>query len=342
MTGISRHDHYPHTDGKRRRAIRRAAGTLAAGWRAADEAPGGLLAALEAASGLAPDDAIDRLLPWLADTGWLRARIGAALSLLAADAFAHPPLRIVGGGGAPGGMILAERGAIRLSLQLLPFETAAPPATALFVPGRAAIRVLVAGGARLTLHHVALTATEEAGAFTAAGAAPCRNDPPRALLDGAMLRLDTARTSFTIAGPGPGPGPGPGRDVLLLELVVQPPSPLPMRSYDPGSGRLIHISASRRDSSFRQMALGLLREMRRRDAASLFAAAVGAADFASRWAAMRDFVALDPAAAFPYLATMAAGDPHPDVRRAAASTLALYSASPASGTTGTGSAACRA
>jgi hypothetical protein len=254
--------------------------------------------------------------------------------LLAADAFARPPLRIVGGGGVPGGMILAERGAIRLSLQLLPFETTAPPATALFVPGRAAIRVLVAGGARLTLHHVALTATEEAGAFTAAGAAPCRNDPPRALLDGAMLRLDTARTSFTIAGPG--------RDVLLLELVVQPPSPLPMRSYDPGSGRLIHVSASRRDSSFRQMALGLLREMRRRDAASLFAAAVGAADFASRWAAMRDFVALDPAAAFPYLATMAAGDPHPDVRRAAASTLALYSASPASGTTGTGSAACRA
>lgn len=334
MTGISRHDHYPHTDGKRRRAIRRAAGTLAAGWRAADEAPGGLLAALEAASGLAPDDAIDRLLPWLADTGWLRARIGAALSLLAADAFARPPLRIGGGGGAPGGMILAERGTIRLSLQLLPFETAAPPATALFVPGRAAIRVLVAGGARLTLHHVALTAIEEAGAFTAAGAAPCRNDPPRALLDGAMLRLDTAWTSFTIAGPG--------RDVLLLELAVQPPSPLPMRSYDPGSGRLVHVAASRRDSSFRQMALGLLREMGRRDAASLFAAAVGAADFASRWAAMRDFVALDPAAAFPYLATMAAGDPHPDVRRAAAATLALYSASPASGTTGTGGAACRA
>ncbi|UNU41785.1 HEAT repeat domain-containing protein [Sphingopyxis sp. YF1] len=337
MTGISRHDHYPHTDGKRRRAIRRAAGTLAAGWRGADEAPGGLLAALEAASDLAPDDAIDRLLPWLADTGWLRARIGAALSLLAADAFARPPLRIVGGGGVPGGMILAERGAIRLSLQLLPFETAAPPATALFVPGRAAIRVLVAGGARLTLHHVALTAIEEAGAFTAAGAAPCRNDPPRALLDGAMLRIDTARTSFTIAGPGP----GPGRDVLLLELVVQPPSPLPMRSYDPGSGRLIHVAASRRDSSFRQMALGLLREMGRRDAASLFAAAVGAADFASRWAAMRDFVALDPAAAFPHLARMAAGDPHPEVRRAAASTLALYPACPANARD-TGSAACRA
>ena len=333
MTATSRHDHYPHADGQRHRAIRRAASALAAGWRTADEAPGGLLADLEAACDASPDDAVDRLLPWLADTRWLRARIGAALALLAADAFARPPLRIVGGGGAAGGVILAECGAIRLSLQLLPFEAGAVPVTALFVPGRAVIRVLAAGGAQLTLHHVAVTAAEEGGTFTAAGAARCRSDPPCALADGAMLRLDTARTSFTIAGAS--------RDVLLLELAVQPPSSLPTRSYDPGSGRLVHVSASRRDSSFRQMALGLLREMACRDAAPLFVAAVGSGDFAVRWAAMRDFVALDPAAAYPHLARMASGDPHPELRRAAVATLALYPASPASGT-GTGDTPCRA
>ncbi|WP_260580800.1 HEAT repeat domain-containing protein [Sphingopyxis sp. PET50] len=243
--------------------------------------------------------------------------------MLAADPFARPPLRIVGGGGGPGGLILAERGAIRLSLQLLPFEAAgAAPATALFVPGRAAIRVLAAGGASLTLHHVILSAEEEACAFAAARAAPCRNGPPCPLAAGDRFDLDTARTSFTIAGAT--------GDVLLLELAVQPPSPLPMRAYDLAGGRLVHASASRRDSSFRQMALALLRTMDRRDAAPLFVEATRAEDFAARWNAMRDLVALDPAIAQPRLAAMAAGDPHPEVRAAAAATLALYSSPPAS------------
>ncbi|WP_179102005.1 HEAT repeat domain-containing protein, partial [Sphingopyxis sp. KK2] len=222
-------------------------------------------------------------------------------------------------GGCPGGLILAEAGAIRLSLQLLPFEAAGTaPTTTLFVPGRAAIRVLAAGGARLVLHHVALSIAEEAGAFTAAGAARCASDPPRPLALGELLDLDTARTSFTIAGAC--------RDVLLLELAVQPPSPLPMRAYDLASGRLAHVAASRRDSSFRQMALALLREMQRRDAAPLFVEATHGQDFAARWSAMRDLAALDPAAAHPRLAAMAAHDPHPEVRAAAAATLALYAA----------------
>lgn len=312
----SRHDHYPRADVPRTAAIRVAASDLAAAWRIGDTAPTGLLTALAAASDAEPDQAIARLRPWLADPRWLGIRLAEALALLAADPFARPPLRIVGGGGGPGGLILAECGAIRLSLQLLPFEAAAAPTTALFVPGRAAIRVLAAGGARLTLHHVALSAAEEGGAFTAAGASPCRSDPPRALVAGDMLDLDTARTSFTITGAT--------GDVLLLELAVQPPSPLPMRTYELVSRRLTHLSASRRDSSFRAMALALLREMDRRDAAPLFVEATLAEDFAARWSAMRDLVALDPATARPRLADMATSDPHPEVRRAAVATLALF------------------
>lgn len=312
----SRHDHYPCADALRTAAIRATASDLAAAWRIGDTAPTGLLTAFAAASDAEPDQAIARLRPWLADPRWLGARLAEALALLAVDPFARPPLRIVGGGGGPGGLILAECGAIRLSLQLLPFEATAPPTTALFVPGRAAIRVLAAGGARLTLHHVALSAAEEAGAFTAAGASPCRSDPPRALAAGDMFDLDTARTSFTIAGAT--------GDVLLLELAVQPPSPLPMRTYELVSRRLTHLSASRRDSSFRAMTLALLREMDRRDAAPLFVEATLAEDFAARWSAMRDFVALDPATARLRLADMATSDPHPEVRRAAVATLALF------------------
>lgn len=302
--------------------MRAAEADLAARWRRDDARPAGLAAALAVADTRAdtdPGGALAHLRPWLAGTDWLSARFAGALELLAADPFARPPLAIAGTGGGPGGLILAERGCVRLSLQLLPFEAGgAAPATALFVPGRAAIRILAAGGARLTLHHTALSAAEEAGAFTKAGAAACTSDPPRPLVTGELLELDTARTAFTLAGAS--------SDILLLDLAVRPPSPLPVRAYDVENGRLVHVAASRRDSSFRQMALALLRAMERRTAAPLFLAATTVEDFAARWSAMRDLVALAPAAARPRLIDMAATDPHPEVRAAAAATLALFAA----------------
>src|SRR3546814_7484472 len=84
------------------------------------------------------------------------------------------------------------------------------------------------------------------------------------------------------------------------------------------------------------MALTLLRHLGRTDAAPLFAAETKAGDFAARWNAMREFVALDPAAAAPHLAVMAAGDPHPEVRRAAQATLALLTPLPLAGGVGGG------
>ena len=315
----SRHDHFPRADTAPPIAIRRAAGDLDAAWTTADGAPDGLLAAIDALAEAAPDVAIAHLLPWLTDTRWLRERLDAALALLAADPFARPPLRPVGGAnGGPGGLVLADRGAIRLTLQLWPFATHRPAAgPALFVPGRTALHILASGGAQLCEHRVAVRAAEEAGGFTASAAAPCHSIPPRPLRTGETLRLDTARQSFTLA-------PGHG-DVLLLELTVQPLSPLPIRAYDIASGHLLHVAASRRDSSFRQMALALLRQLGRTDAAPLFVAETASPDFAARWHAMRELVALDPTAARRPLAQMAAHDPHPEVRRAAAATGAMLS-----------------
>lgn len=299
--------------------MRRAVASLDAAWNVADAAPDGLTAAIEALADAPAEIAVARLLPWLSDTGWLCGRIDAALALMAADPFARPPLRPVGGGeSGPGGLILAERGAIRLTLQLRPFAArAAAPTSVVFVPGRAAIRVLRCGGALLYAHDVPVSAAEEDGEFTAKQAAPCQSFSPRPLREGETLLLDTGRQSFTLAG-------GDG-DVLLLELAIQPSSRLPIRAYDLASGGLTHVSASRRDSSFRQMALALLRHLGRTDAAPLFVAETASEDFAARWTAMRELVALDSAAALPHLKAMAAADPHPEVRRAAAATYALIS-----------------
>lgn len=312
--------------------MRRAASDLDAAWAAADRAPGGLVAAIDALADAPPDVAIARLLPWLSDGDWLRARIDAALALLAADPFARPPLRLVGGGdGGAGGLVLADRGAIRLTLQVRPDPAKAPPpATAIFVPGRAALYILADGGASITLHDVAVSRAEEGGAFTASAAAPCGPRAPRPLRTGETLVLDTARQSFTLGAGGAGGTGGAGEaassgDVLLFELAVQPRSRLPIRAYDIASGRLARVSASRRDSSFRAMALALLRELGRTDAAPLFAAEAASEDFAARWTAMRELAVLDAAAARPLLAVMATADPHPEVRRAAAATHPLLS-----------------
>lgn len=310
----SRHDHFAHSA-----ASRCAAETLAARWRAEDASPDAPLAPLtRMALGAPAADELADLLGRLVGSAWLAARLDAALALLAADPFARPPVRSVGGGDGACGLILAEQGAVRLSLQLHRFGSAPAAAAAIFfVPGAAAFHVLSAGGALFQQYEVAVSAAEEAGAFTAKGAAPCHSQPPRPLAAGEGFALDTARASFSLTRAS--------GDIVLLELAAQPPSPLPVRAYDPASGRLLHVAASRRDSSFRTMALTLLRHMGRRDAASLFAEAAQADDFAGRWLAMREYCALDPVAARPTLIRMAEGDPHPEVRRAAAATLALLS-----------------
>lgn len=327
MTAMpSRHDHFSCVDPARRRRIRAAVTALDTAWRAADAAPDGLLTAIDALADAPADIAVVRLLPWLADTAWLRNRIDAALALLMVDPFARPPLRSEGGGdGGAGGLILIDRGAIRLTLAVRPADrgVAAAHGTT-FVPGRAAIRILADGGASIVLHEVAVSAAEEAGGWTSAAAALCRSGSPRRLRTGETLHFDTARQSYSLGGAG--------RDVLLLELTVQPPSLLPIRRYDIASGRLAHVSASCRDSSFRVMALSLLRHFGRTDAAPLFAAETETADFAARWHAMRELIALDPAAARSRLAAMAADDPHPEVRRAAVATQTLVF--PPSGETG--------
>ena len=333
---LSRHDHFPRADVARRGTMRQAVADLEAAWAAADAAPDGLMAAIDALADVPADIAVARLLPWLSDTRWLCGRLDAAQALMAADPFVRPPLRPVGGGGGDcGGLILAERGAIRLTLQLRPFAASATaPTSALFVPGHAALRVLRSGGALLCEHRVAVSPAEDVGQFTAATAAPCHSQPPRPLREGETILLDTARQSFSLAG-------GDG-DVLLLELTVQPPSRLPIRAYDLASGRLTHVSASRRDSSFRQMALALLRHLGRTDAAPLFVAETASEDFAARWHAMRELIALDAAAARAPLARMAASDPHPEGRRAAAATLALFTPLPLAGGVGGGAVSSKA
>jgi hypothetical protein len=311
----SRHDHYPRGHAELRRAMQHDALALESQWRAEDEGPGGIFAAMDRVAAAAPDAIFAALAPWLADTSWAQHRLSEALALCATHPFAMPPLRIFSGG-ALSGLILAERLPITLSLMIRPFNQPAPRApSVIFSPGHGLTRIIRSGGASISRYYVALSADELAGGFRAAAAAPLERGESGPVTDGTMIRVDQQRESFNLTT-------GSG-DLVMLQLFVHRPSRVPMREYDPDSRRLVRVAAAGRATSFRQMGLAVLRAFGRSDAAPLFAAALADDDFAMRWQVMREFLALAPDAALPHLAAMDEADPHAEVRAAAAATLAL-------------------
>ncbi len=314
MLPRSRHDHYPRADLARRAAIRAATAALADDWLAKDSAPDGLLTAMAAVRAAPPAAIFAALRPWLTDLGWLESRLDSAARLAGADPFAVPPLRAFGDMGF-GGLMLAECGPMNLSLLVRSWNMTEPPASVTFRPGHVLTRIVRSGGARALHYRAALTEPERAGQFVAARTAPCNLVGETALVAGTSFATDKSGEAFLVVG-------GDG-DVVLLQLSVAVPSPVPTRCYAANDGRLLRTAASSPQGSFQQMALSLLRMMGRRDAAPQFAAALATDDFAARWQSMRELVALDALAARPHLAAMAAGDPHPEVRAAAAATLTI-------------------
>lgn len=286
--------------------------------RAQDAGAGGLVAAMTALAEAraAPDAIFAALAPWLDDGEWVAARLAALTAFAASDPFAMPPVRIFGGGGVLGGLILAEVPPITLSLMVRPFDqSGAAGGSIIFSPGQGQTRIIRSGGARIRRYRVALSPEERGGGFRIGSAARAEQIEERALADGEVIRTDQQCESFTLRG-------GDG-DIVMLQLFVHQSSRVPMREYDPASGQIIKLAAAARATSFRQMGLAVLRAFGRRDAAPLFAAALDDSDFAMRWQVMREWIALDTAAALPHLTRLAAGDPHPEVRAAAAATLRM-------------------
>lgn len=270
---------------------------------------------MEHLSGAHPDRIFAHLAPYMTDHCWVQQRLRAAIWLCAADAFARPPLRVFSGNGLSG-LILAEVAPITLSLMIRPFNHPAPrDPSVIFSPGHGLTQIVRSGGAGIRRYRVRLSEEELAGKFRRATAAPLEDMGQAQLADGDQIRVDQQTESFNLT-------PGDS-DLVMLQLFVHATSRVPMREYNPATGRLIRAAAAGRATSFRQMGLAVLRAFGRTDAAPHFVAAVGDDDFAMRWQAMRELVALDPQSALPHLSTMAADDPHPEVRAAAQATLTI-------------------
>ncbi|MEY4269530.1 MAG: hypothetical protein RLZZ58_746 [Pseudomonadota bacterium] len=308
---------FPRDDAPRRARLNQLANELDARWQARRTGGDSPLAVMARVAHAAPDVVFDAMAPHFADHRWVAAMLEEALTAMRADPFASPPLRAFQGG-AMIGVVLAEAGPVTLSVMIRRWDSApapaprpglTPPDAVMFSGGHGMTGFIDPGGATITHYAATLSEAERAGIYVAAAARPCRCTGAAPARAGDVIRVDQVVQSFNLSG-------GTG-DTVMLQLFVAGPCAVPMREHDAATGALRRLASTARAHSFRQMTLAMLRTMHRRDAAPLFAAALDEPDFALRWQVMREFVALDPAAALPHLAAMASADPHPELRRCA-------------------------
>jgi hypothetical protein len=217
------------------------------------------------------------------------------------------------------GLVLLDQPALTLTLGVFSADAIAAKragrkggASLVFTGRPSLFHFVKSGGATLSFWEIPAVDVD----FTAAASGNCRFLERRCIADGETLELDGRRHAFIIDEAA--------HDIVFLQATTAlGAAPLKVE-YDSATFRFVGASSGDETSSRTQMMLSLLRVMDRRDAAPLFREMLKSEHFYARWQAMREFLALDAAAALPDLRRMAATDPHPEVRQACAQTLASF------------------
>lgn len=271
--------------------------------------------ALERAFADCPPDmaepAAERAERLFADAGWVAELLDPLVAALTRDPFFEPPFKVSRDAGRFGAVLFdCPAAAITLSIADAAAMARLPAPASLIFTGRMAVtRYLKAGGATLRRWQA-----EPADArFSAATAAPARPLPPLSPEDGAVRRLD-GRIEAQLAG-------GARTDMVMLTATIRPGGAALMREYAVADGALLRTASTDDRASRTEMLLALLRLSSRADAGERFEEATRDPAFHLRWAAMREWLALDARAALPRLTEMAWSDPNAEVRAAATLTL---------------------
>ncbi|HEY0412798.1 MAG TPA: HEAT repeat domain-containing protein [Allosphingosinicella sp.] len=277
-----------------------------------------LAAELDDARGLGAGPVLAAAARYLADEAAVEAALAAMIGAARDDPFFRPPLR------TPmseihTGLILFDHPALTIFVAVMSPDSLAAKRT--FRDGAASIsfggqqaiyRFLRSGGATLSFWQ----APELGAGFVGDPDLRCRLAGRRAIADGETVPLDGRREAFVIEHAV--------SDLVYLQALTPIGAAPVMAEFD--SATLAFVGASSTDEIGSRVGtmVSLLRAMDRTDAAPLFAEALRTAHFHGRWHVMREFLALDADRALPYLRNMAVCDPHPEVRAAAAQTLALF------------------
>lgn len=242
------------------------------------------------------------LVPWLRDTGWLDDALASQIKQMASDPLHLPPAR-ASRAGMQRHLVLARHPRFSLAVTLLPAATSP-------VPWDAPVHF----SGQVTVTRVLPGAALDATLFVRDPAGLARRAEDISLAPGDMLELDEHRRTCRIR-------PGP-RTVALLRAAIAPLDAPLASSHDPHNGICIAQSHHDEESARTLMLLSLLRTGGRRDATPYFEAATLARHPHQRWAAMREYLALDTAAALPRLRHMARHDADAELRHLAQATLA--------------------
>lgn len=295
-----------------REAARQAARTRASPV-AAETALGRFAAALPA---LAPEGIAEAAMALLADPGWLDALLAPAIAALRADPFFGVPFRAIDNG-VQSGLLLLDRPEAAVAVSLVTparlaarKRAAAGPRVIAFSGYDSCIRVLRAGGARLAFW----AATPPDDGFSLATAPPCRYLGRRTLQDGALLRVDGRRESFVVEHAE--------APLLLVQASIKAGAAPFALDFDPGTLACVGAGSTDDGAGRVELLAGLLGAIRHPRGGEALAACLGTLPFHARWRVMREWLALDAGRARIGLAAMAAGDPHPELRAAAAVALA--------------------
>lgn len=252
----------------------------------------------------APEAAADRAERLFAESGWAGALLAPLVEALAADPFFEPAFRFNRDGTATGAVIFdCPAASIVASVgSAAAMRNQPPPAAIVFSGFTTVTRYERAGGATLLRWRRA--------PFTAL--------PPVPLSDGDVFRNDGRVQAQLIEHPR--------TDIVQLVATIRAGAAPLMREHAVADGAALRVASADEGASRTEMLLAFLRHAGRADAGPRFAEASRDAAFHTRWAAMREWLALDARAALPRLAEMAEGDPDAEVRAAALRTLPLVEA----------------
>lgn len=254
----------------------------------------------------------DRATMLLTDADWARELLAPLIAALAHDDWIDPPLRF-SRDALRTGAILFDHPNVTITAAVLSGQTLAaqPPPTTMVVPGRlSVVRYERGGGATLVLWR----ADRAKADFSAATALPLRPAGAVRLTDGLVRRIDGRTHAQLIEGAA--------SDVVTLTATIRTDSAGVMREYALTDGALIRVAALTDAASRTQMLTAFLRHAGRADATDAFDTASRDPAHFARWAAMRDWLALDAATALPRLRAML-DDPHAEIRAAAAQMVPL-------------------
>ena len=246
----------------------------------------------------------------------LEEALACLVEAAAADPFVRPALRSIHGE-VNTGIVLFEHRRVTLVLACVPAEALAAkrarragPASIVFTGQQSLYKILRSGGATFSFWEAPPISAE----FSAPQSGTCRLAERRPVRDGELLRLDGRCRTFVVDHAA--------RDIVYLHATTASGAAPLAVEYDDRTMRFAGASSTDEAGSRAQLMLSLLRTMERSDALPVFLDMLRHRHFYARWQAMRELLALDAGAALPHLRDMAERDVHPEVRAAAAATLA--------------------